>query len=409
MDLHWKAGQLMFGTLVAQLITFTTLPIITNKVLPSEFGKYTQGLFFIAMLLPFATLRIESLIVSIKDENQAKLLVKLGFISTILLSSVLLVTFLIYRTLIGQNISFRNNNFLIIIFVLVSQSFTLLLNQYNLRKKEYRKIMNGSILQNACTSSLQIIASKFNPIYELLLFSYASGRVIIILTQAKTFSKLFKIDLKLVEIIKLINLFKFRLIVLVSGTFIETAMFLGINIFIGLKYGEDAGGNLGLALLLFAIPGTLIGSSFGSVIFTEYKKGNKLTINIRHLMQSLIVIAILMVIILSFVFSKIANIFLSDNWSDTILLISMLGFPISINVLWLVCSNLMYKTEDYSQYLSFNILRLLVSVLFLWIFLTYGASWQELVLVFFYSGSLILLIPIVKIYYKLLTSDYDKI
>jgi len=398
MSLHKKAGQLLFGTFIAQSITFISLPIITRYVSPAEYGKYTQTLFLVATLLPLATLRLESLSVSVTDEKVAGQLAKLGLASSTFLAVLVLPILFVLSSVFPVELGIGKYSILIVALALASQSFALILNQFNLRRKRYTKIMQGSVLQNSTTSVLQVFNAVFNPFYEFLVISFAAGRLSILIVDIKKFSIILrsKLDLKITKL--LIQRFWKISLILIFGAFIETLVFSGINIFIGFEYGQNVAGYLGLALVIFAVPGTLIGSSFTSIIFSEYIPREKATLKVKKMIKTVILISLTISVSVSFLFPPIANVFLSQAWSESTTLISQLGIPIGINILWVSCTSIMYKNEEYTKYLGFSSLRLLVATVVASIFFLAGNTWQSVVVAYFFSGAVVLLFPICVTY-----------
>jgi O-antigen/teichoic acid export membrane protein len=402
MSLHKKAGQLLFGTFIAQVITLLTLPILTKLVTPTEFGKYTQTLFLVATLLPFATMRLESLTVSVLDDATAIGLAKIGLISSTLLTLLFLPLFLMIAKEFSVNLVIGVYPFLVIAIALISQSFALILNQYNLRLKRYKKIMFGSVLQNSITSIFQILASIVNPIYEFLATSFAAGRFSVLIADTRKFKEILRFQLEINMIKSLVQRFWKSSLILITGAFFETFIFSGINVFVGLKYGQEIAGYLGLALLIFAVPGTLIGSSFTSVIFSEYNPKEKVNLKIKKILKTIVLISLTTSIFITYIFPEIARVFLSQEWSESISLISKLGIPIGINILWISSASIMYKNEEFGKYLTFGALRVLLSTVTASLFVAGGNSWQNVVLSYFVAGSVILLVPIFSTYQRLL-------
>lgn len=393
-----KAGQLFFGTFLAQTITFITLPIITRIVSPTEYGKYTQTLFLVATLLPLATLRLEALAVSVTDDKVAGQLAKLGLVSSVFFAVLVLPVLYVLSNLFPVEFGIGKYSILIIALALASQSFALILNQFNLRKKRYTKIMQGSVLQNTTTSALQVFSAVFNPVYEFLVISFAAGRLSILIVDIKKFSVILKskIDFKITKL--LIKRFWKISLILIFGAFIETLVLSGVNIFIGIEYGQNVAGYLGLALVIFAVPGTLIGSSFTSVIFSEYIPREKATLKVKKMIKTVILISVTISLGIMFLFPPIANLFLSQDWSESTALISQLGVPIGINILWVSCTSIMYKNEEFTKYLGFSTLRLLVSIVVATLFFIAGNTWQSVVVAYFFSGAIVLLFPICVTY-----------
>jgi O-antigen/teichoic acid export membrane protein len=374
------------------------LPIITRYVSPTEFGKYTQTLFLIATLLPLATLRMESLSVSVSDDKVAGQLAKLGVLSSIFLSLLVLPTLYVLSKLFPNEIGLGTYSIFVIALALASQSLALILNQCNLRRKRYTKIMRGSVLQNSTTTALQVFTAIINPVYEFLIISFALGRISILVVDTRKFISILKPKLEL-ETTKLLVIRFWRIsLILIFGAFIETLTFSGINTFVGLEYTQEIAGYLGLALVIFAVPGTLIGSSFTSVIFAEYIPREVATLKVKKMIKTVILISIAISVSVMFLFAPIANLILSETWSESISLISRLGIPIGIHLLWINCTVIMYKNEEFTKFLGFSTLRLLVSIVVASICFLAGNSWQLVVLAYFLSGAGVLLFPICLTY-----------
>ena len=402
MSLHKKAGLLFFGTFIAQSLTFFSLPIITRYVSPTEFGKYTQTLFLIATLLPLATLRLESLSVSVSDDKVAGQLAKLGLFSSIFLAILALPTLYVLTRIFPIELGSSQYFMLMIAFALASQSFALILNQFNLRKKNYTKIMKGSVLQNSTTSALQIFFAILNPVHQFLIISFAAGRLSVLVVDTRKFREILKSRLDFATTITLFKRFWKISSILILGTFIETFVFSGINIFVGFEYGQNVAGYLGLALVIFAVPTTLISSSFTSIIFAEYIPHEKATLKVKKIIRTVILISITISVSIMFLFPPIANLILSQTWSESTALISQLGIPIGIHVLWVTCTSIMFKNEEFTKYLGFSTLRFLVSMVVASIFFFTGHTWQSVVVAYFFSGATVLLYPICVNYRYLL-------
>jgi O-antigen/teichoic acid export membrane protein len=401
-SLFRKAFQLLTGTLLAQVVTLLSLPIITRNTSPAEYGKFTIILFVVATLLPLSTLRIETLSISVEDENSVRNLNIFAIINSTLISLLIIPTGLLIAYLLKITIITESKMAYLMCATLLIQSFAIIINQLNIRDKKYTRVMQGSILQNSTSSSLQILATFLNPVYTLLTLAYNFGRAVIILRDYKVLKNILTKKMNKLEIIQTVLRFKSQIAILTIGTFVETLFFSFLNIFIGVKYGPVAAGYLGLTLVLFLVPSTLISSSFSTVIFSEFDPRIRPTTRVRTLMIAVLAMAAGLAVFINVFFPEISNLYLSKKWVQSGEIIKMLAIPISINILWVTSSNLYFKLNKYKEYIFFNCTRAIVAGCSAVIGYSMDKNWQDLVELYFVSSSVILIIPITRIYLTVL-------
>jgi O-antigen/teichoic acid export membrane protein len=401
-SLFRKALQLLTGTLLAQLITLMSLPIITRNTSPTEYGKFTIVLFIVATLLPLSTLRIETLSVSVGDENNVRNLNIFAIFNSTLVSLLIIPTGLLIADLFKITFVSESKMAFLICGTLLIQSFATIINQLNIRTKKYTRVMQGSILQNSTSSTLQILVTYLNPVYILLIIAYSFGRVLIIVRDYKVLTNLLSEKINKIEIIQTVLKFKSQIVILTLGTFVETLFFSFLNIFIVVKYGPIAAGYLGLALVLFLVPSTLIGSSFSTVIFSEFDPRVRPTTRVRSLMVVVLAMAAGLGVFINVFFPEISNLYLSEKWMQSGEIIKKLAIPISINILWVTSSNLYFKLNKYKEYILFNCTRAIVAGCSAIIGYFMDKNWQEVVELYFVSSSVILIIPITRMYLRIL-------
>jgi hypothetical protein len=263
--------------------------------------------------------------------------------------------------------------------------------------------MQGSIIQNSTSSFLQILITYFNPLFIWLTLAYNIGRAAIIARDYNLLKSIFIEKTSKIEIIQTIFKFKSQIAILTIGTFIEALFFSFLNIFIGARYGSVAAGYLGLTLVLFLVPSTLIGSSFSTVIFSEFDPKSGSVTRVRRMMIAVLAIAVGLAAFISVFFTKFTNLYLNQNWTQSGEMIQKLAIPISINILWLTCSNLYFKLNWYMEHIFFNFTRGIVAGCSVLIGYSMGKNWQDVVELYFISSSVILIVPIVRIYLKILS------
>jgi len=384
-------------------MTFLTLPIITRNISPAEYGLYSQILFIVATLLPLATLKIEILNMTIEDVNESRKLLNFAIFNSIGLSLIILPVFSFIILILKINVQYSISFYVLIAFCLITQAFVNIVNQQNMKSKKYTRVMQGSILQNAMLSGLQILFTILKPIYQLLIISYIIGRAMVVLREIRIIKNLIKFKLNMRQSIETYKKYRKKSMILTLGSFLETFFYSAISTLISLKYGSAAAGYLGLALILYLVPTTLIGSSFSSVIFSEFQEKNGENTKVRSLMLFVLIISIGIAVVVSNFFPLISDLYLSETWKQSSNLIKYLAVPIGINILWITCTNIYIKSQKFNLYLGFMIARILTSIFVGYVLFLNQKSWQVIVIGYFVSGSFVVLLPTLRIYSTLLT------
>lgn len=154
---------LVGGTAFAQFISILSLPILTRIYSPEDFGLFAIYTSLLMTLSVASCLRFEIAIPIANDDEEAISLTFLALISNIIISTIILIIIILYKSeiliLLGQP------NFSVLIWFIPIGIF--LLGVYNslqfwtTRKKKFKLIANNRMLQSIVGVSLQIIVGLF--------------------------------------------------------------------------------------------------------------------------------------------------------------------------------------------------------------------------------------------------------
>lgn len=159
----WKDIFLMSsGTIIAQTINFLIQPILTRIISPEAIGIYTYVISMATMIIPIASLKLDMLIVSEKDDKEAQYMTDVCVLVCMFVS-------LLYAVVIGTGYIMPSKNAfnrygLIIFFVpliVLTNGIRFLFISYNNRYREYNLIASIGIIREGAKGVLQILAGVF--------------------------------------------------------------------------------------------------------------------------------------------------------------------------------------------------------------------------------------------------------
>jgi len=149
----FHSSLLLSGSLLAQIITFAAYPVVTRLYSPGQFGNFSVFLSITGILTILATGRFEYALMLPEEENEARTLKRIGLRWCLMFSSAC------FLVSIGLGF-FKNLNipglYLIGLYVFLSgtiQLFTL----YRNRLKQYKKLAQVAVMQNAAASGSKIL------------------------------------------------------------------------------------------------------------------------------------------------------------------------------------------------------------------------------------------------------------
>jgi O-antigen/teichoic acid export membrane protein len=143
--------KLVFGTGIAQAVTFLVSPVLSRLYTPEDLGLFTFYISIVGLFALIATLRYEIAIVYPKDDDDAVTIVSLSVIIAFGLSFLLFVLVLLYRFFLSASLPL-NPVLTLWLYLLPVLVFFLglgnIFQNWLIRKKEYRILSAGKIINS---------------------------------------------------------------------------------------------------------------------------------------------------------------------------------------------------------------------------------------------------------------------
>lgn len=259
---------LMTGAGVAQIVPIIISPILTRIYTPEDFGVLALFVAIVSIIASVASGRYELAIMLPKKDGDATNLLALGFVFACVTSCITLFVVICFYKTLSETLGLW---LYALPFAVFFTGVWNLLNFFNNRKKEYRKLARTNVERSVFLAIIQLtIGFIVKGSYGLV-----SGQVF---SQAYASTRLFLISgintqvLSAISWLKMIALakkykdfFKYSILaVLANALSIHLA-----NIFISSMYGLVALGFYALVQRTLGMPGVLLGSAFGQVIFQQ--------------------------------------------------------------------------------------------------------------------------------------------
>jgi len=164
---------LMSGTLIAQIIMFSFIPILTRLYTPSEFGLYSIFFVLASMIGSISSGNYEQAIMLPKLDKDAQALVFLSIVVTFFIVAILSIVLIVFYDFFLDY--FQNNSYLIWLLPISTLSIGLMqiFDAYSTRKEFYKKIAQVKVVASVTTISTQTISK-----YLFKLNGLIAGKVI---------------------------------------------------------------------------------------------------------------------------------------------------------------------------------------------------------------------------------------
>lgn len=384
------------GTVIAQLISILSLPVITRMYGPEEYGHLTLFLSTASILIPLATLRIESRLVVTENPEIAGTMLREAFkIAFVFCVFVNVLTFIYFLIASSYDLLECLISSILLTLVLFGQALGIVFVQVALRVKLDVNISQSSVIQNFSTAAAQMLFGFLNPVGNLLISGFVAGRFLGYISLLAEVKRLYMFGKKQKQ--NLIELYQKQLALnksLISASFIDTSI-LGLpTILIGAKFGVEYAGYIGLTQTLLMVPITLIAGAFGSVIISEL--ANRSTTSdslvqqnralLSYIGKKLMIAALIFALFTGLAGPRIFLIALGSSWETASTLISVLALPFAVTLVWQALMNVYLAQRLYDKYLRISITRIVVALMIGGIFMALNFSWIAVIGGFFYGN-----------------------
>ena len=263
-------ATLMSGTVLAQLITFLSMLLITNFYTASDFGVYALFISISSIFTVIATGRYELAIILPKRHSTAlNILALITFISLVFCFVLFCFISFSYSFIVKCfNIQLDYNVLqllpIFIFFSSLSQSFYYFFNRF----AEYKIMSLSRILYSSCNALMMVFWGKTCLFDNGLIISCLISNLVLVLFYIINFSKKYKNSFWYIRwtVIKILafrykNFPKYTLL----STFIENTSLQMPTFLLSIFYNSEIVGYYALSYRCIAAPLQIITTSFGDV------------------------------------------------------------------------------------------------------------------------------------------------
>lgn len=328
-----NASKLASGTIVAQIIAFITIPILSRTYSQEAFGLLAIFSAVVAFISSFATLKYDTALVLPKDDKDAYTLLKLSNIATLIIT-VICVSFMFLPVPYFRQ--YQGLQVLIGIGVLLSVNYN---NSalWNIRYKQFNHTAISNVIQSIAIFLAQYLLYHYFELKGLII-----GNVIGISIAGIYLVTNRNFDWKVYRAITKDNMreqgkryIDFPKYFTAANAILSLSSSLPVLLFV--KYIPLSQiGVYGIALRIISQPVSLIANSIRSVILSdmaERKNQNKSILKwYIKIFLGLFIVSLLASLGLILLADYIVNIFLGKEWADAALYAKML-IPLLIGMM----------------------------------------------------------------------------
>lgn len=159
-DFNKAVITLLSGTAFAQLITFALYPLISRLYSPTDFGVFGLITSLMGIIALIATTRYELAIILPQDDQEAGNVLSLSFIINFIISIISLVViaaFYVFIDDLGKRFQDHQELLFSIPILVFFTSSSNILQNWLLRKKEYKALSASKILQSLLNNGIIIL------------------------------------------------------------------------------------------------------------------------------------------------------------------------------------------------------------------------------------------------------------
>ncbi len=325
------------GYLLAQLIMFASMPLLSRIYSKEIFGIFFVYIAIVSILSIISTLQYDLAIVLPKDDEDAInvliLNVAIVFVISLLILLFIIVFFNYINDILGKK-QIGNWLYFIPLSVFLMGLFQTF-NSWNNRLKQYSTISKANIFKSITNSGIQISTGYGGFTNSGLFIGIISGQFIAslfllikIIISTKKYSKIININriILLAKHYKDLPIFN-TIISLTNKTSVQMPVILLSSLF-----GSASAGLYGMADRIISIPFGMVNQSIAKVFYqTATEKFNNNSNFFAHIKNTYIKLFLIAIIPYSLIFilaPKFSILFLGEQWKDT-------GYYIQALIPWL--------------------------------------------------------------------------
>ena len=310
--------QLTFGSIVSQLIIILISPLTTRIYSPEILGQYTMLISLVSTIGPLLCLKYDSLIISEKENINVNSAIVISVISTIGLSMISLLVYIIYLSSSNKFFSIIQVSILFILLLLTG--LTNIAMAMSNKEKKYSLIAQVTVIRSLVQNASLILFGYFSFGTTGMLTSQLLGTTSGFKQLVDKFgiARLYESSKDRVYLkkffIKHINLVKYSF----PAQFINSISYTILNFFIFGLFGSTIFGFYSISFRMLGMPLTIISQNASKIFFKEASDewNNEKKFNKALLKSSitLFLLAIPMVLILFFFSPYLFEIVFGKGW-----------------------------------------------------------------------------------------------
>lgn len=359
---------LIVGTVVTQLLSIISSPILTRIYTPSIFGGFAIFSSFLSILLVFSTLRYDLSIFEPKLNLHSKYIIQFSFFISLFFSFSLLIAIFFLKDVILKIIG--NNDIESIIYFIpigvLLASFVTLVTSWSNRLGFYERISKARIISSFTNIILSIFLGYYIGSLLVMVTAFLIGQIINLFFLRNEIQDLFKdLNFHKKKYFVLIKTYKEYPIFLIPATLSSEISGAIPIIFLSKFFNLEITGFFVLALKMTSIPVTFLANSISEVYRQKAGEFFAINGNCRNLflstLKKLILIATPFFLIVFFTSNFIFPLIFGSKWIiagqfaqiiSIMVFFQMLSSPLSYTIVF-------NKSQKYDMFLQFY--RLILS------------------------------------------------
>lgn len=325
---------LITGTTIAQALPIIASPILTRIYDPSDFGVFALFIAITTILASITNARYELAVLLPKKNEDAVLIVSLGLIINLIITSFLLIIITLFNYEIVN--FFKLSEFSIWLYYIPITVFLIgiynLLYYFNTRIKEYKDLRNSIIIKSIVLTVIQIAVGFIKPGVFGLITGDIISRFFANMKLLKNLLK-FKIYLTYLKNLRLLALAKkykqFPIFSLPAVLF-SNFSYKSLDIYLPIIYNINTLGFYSLADRVLGSPIALISKAISQVYYQEAADNKNASISLYEIftktLKKLVVLSVLIFFPLYFVIEEIFIFVFGIKWEESAIIAKYLIF-----------------------------------------------------------------------------------
>lgn len=272
-------AMLMSGSLVAQLITIITSPLLTRVFTSEQVGTYTYILSITTMFMGVINGRYDMSIVSEENEDDVYPLIKISLIIGFISSAVITACCYLYIQY-TDNIQIDYVYIYIFIFIsLFTYSINNVLIAYNNRNKEYKIMTYVQVIRSIYQNIGGLILGIFKIGLLGLLLSYTAGQFKGMKKQGESIRpyirKIKNVDRSKLKYVLIKN--RKQPLYSAPAIFANSFSYSSITLFIELLFGMASVAYYSVSVRILGVPLSIVSGNVSKIFFQEASKEHNQT------------------------------------------------------------------------------------------------------------------------------------